>query len=238
MIDQTVQDMPNFTRCPNPDCNSGQVHEGGDSRPFVTCAACNTQFCFRHGIPTQPQQQQQQQPPSSSSSQHENMSCDEYDRYLTDPMRFRSEHQRQQERTAVERRELEAVARARERMDKILEQRRAAAAAAAAAADESRRKAEEKKNAAREERERRERKKSEERREREERKEREEREERARVEQRRYEEEQARVEAERRARAAEVLRRKEEDEQSEWLIGETTKGCPRCAKRIEKNEGW
>lgn len=218
MIDQTVKHMPNFTRCPNPDCNSGQVHEGGDSRPFVTCAACNTQFCFRHGIPTQHRQQQ-----SPSSSQHENMSCDEYDRYLADPLRFRSEHQRQQERNAVERRELEAVARARERMDKILEQRRTAAAAAAAAADESRRKQKEEENAAREERERRER---------------EEREERARVEQRRYEEERAKAEAERRARAADVLRRKAEDEQSEWLIGVSTKGCPRCAKRIEKNEGW
>lgn len=217
MIDQTVRDMPNFTRCPNPDCNSGQVHEGGESHPFVTCAACNTQFCFRHGVPTQPQQQ-------LSSSQHENMSCDEYDRYLADPLRFRSEHQRQQERAAVERRELEAVTRARARMDRILEQRRAAAdaATATAAAEESRRR-KEVEDAARDERERRER---------------EEREERARLEERQYEEERARAEAERRARAAEILRRKEEDEQSEWLIGVSTKGCPRCAKRIEKNEGW
>lgn len=215
MIDQTVRDMPNFTRCPNPDCNSGQVHEGGESHPLVTCAACRTQYCFRHGVPTQPQQQ-------SSTSQHENMSCDEYDRYLADPLRFRSEHQRQQERVAVERRELEAVTRARARMDRILEQRRAAVATAAAVAEESRRR-KEVEDAARDERERRER---------------EEREERARLEERRYEEERARAEAERRARAAEILRRKEEDEQSEWLIGVSTKGCPRCAKRIEKNEGW
>ncbi|KAL2292692.1 hypothetical protein FJTKL_07786 [Diaporthe vaccinii] len=230
MIDQTVRDMPNFTRCPNPDCNSGQVHEGGESHPFVTCAACKTQFCFRHGVPTQPQQQ-------SPSSQHENMSCDEYDRYLADPLRFRSEHQRQQDRAAVERREFEAVARARARVDRILEQRRAAAAAAAAAAEESRR-SKEAEDAARGERERKRREEAEDaaRREREHR-EREEREERARLEEMRYEEERARAEAERQARAAELLRRKQEDEQSEWLIGISTKGCPRCAKRIEKNEG-
>lgn len=231
MIDQTVRDMPNFTRCPNPDCNSGQVHEGGESHPFVTCANCNTQFCFRHGVPTHPQRQ-------SPSSQHENMSCDEYDRYLADPLRFRSEHQLQQERAAVERRELAAVTRARERVDRILEQRRAAATAAA---EESRRR-EEAEDAARNERERREREENE-RREREEtelreREEREQREELARLEERRYEEERARVEAERQARATDILRRKREDEQSEWLIGVSTKGCPRCAKRIEKNEGW
>ncbi|KAG6366636.1 hypothetical protein INS49_000814 [Diaporthe citri] len=231
MIDQTVRDMPNFTRCPNPDCNSGQVHEGGESHPFVTCAACNTQYCFRHGVPTQPQQQ-------SPPSQHDNMSCDEYDRYLADPLRFRSEHQRQQERAAVERRELEAVARARARMDRILEQRRAAAAAAA----EDSRRSKEAEDAARGERERRTREDAEnaerDERERKERKEREEREERARLEERRYEEERARAEADRLARAAEIMRRKAEDEQSEWLIGISTKGCPRCAKRIEKNEGW
>lgn len=212
MIDQTVKDMPNFTRCPNPECGSGQVHDGGDTHPFVTCAACNMQFCFRHRIPTQ------QQPPS----EHETMSCDEYDLYLSDPMRFRSEHQRQQERAEMERRELEAVARARARMDKILEQRHAAAATAAAADDEARRKREEE-EAAREERERRER---------------EEREERARVEERRYEQELERARAERRARAEEIMRREAEDKQSEWLIGVSTKGCPQCATRIEKNEGW
>lgn len=231
MIDQTVRDMPNFTRCPNPDCNSGQVHEGGESQPFVTCANCNMQFCFRHGVPTQPQQQ-------SPSSQHENMSCDEYDRYLADPLRFRSEHQLQQERAAVERRELAAVTRARARVDRILEQRQAAAAAAA---EESRMR-EEAEGAARNERERRDREENE-RREREEselreREEREQREELVRLEEKQYEEERARDEAERQARAADILRRKREDEQSEWLIGVSTKGCPRCAKRIEKNEGW
>lgn len=232
MIDQTVRDMPNFTRCPNPDCNSGQVHEGGESHPFVTCAACNTQYCFRHGVPTQPQQQQ------SPSSQHENMSCDEYDRYLTDPLRFRSEHQRQQERAAVERRELEAVTRARARMEKILERRREAAAATTAAAEESRRR-KEAEDAARDERKNRKIKEAEDAaRDERERKEREEREERARLEEMRYEEERARAEAERQARADDILRRKAEDEQSEWLIGVSTKGCPRCAKRIEKNEGW
>lgn len=212
MIEQTVKDMPNFTRCPNPACGSGQVHEGGDGRPFVTCAACNTQFCFRHRIPTR------QEPPS----QHESMSCDEYDRYLADPLRFRSDHQRQQERAEVERREAEAVSRARARMERILEQRRAATAVA----EEGRRRRE---DAAREQRMRREEREN---------REEVERRERARLEEERYEEERARAEAERQARANDILRRKAEDEQSEWLIGVSTKGCPQCAKRIEKNEGW
>ncbi|KAG8166707.1 hypothetical protein KVR01_002396 [Diaporthe batatas] len=215
MIDRTVNDMPNFTRCPMPDCGSGQVHEGGDAHPFVTCAACNTQFCFRHGIPTQPRPEQQ------APSQHENMTCDEYDSYLADPTNFRSDHQRQQERAAVERREEEAVTRARERMEKILERRREAAAAAAAAAEEERRIREERaqmQNAARLSRERREREQRQKQVELRERLEREAREERARLEARRYAEERERAETERRARAEEVLRRKVEDENSEkWI---------------------
>lgn len=226
MIDQTVKDMPGFTRCPNPDCNSGQVHEGGESHPFVTCAVCNTQFCFRHGIPTQRPQPQ----PPASSSQHENMSCDEYDLYLADPLHFQSDHQQQQERADMERRELEAVARARRRMDAVLQRRRAATAAASAAANERKRRID-RQAAAREDRERRNREEQE-------RRDREEREERARIEEELYEEERARAEEERRVKADEILRRRTEDEQSEWLIGVSTKGCPQCAKRIEKNEGW
>lgn len=236
MIDHTVKDMPNFTRCPNPDCNSGQVHEGGESHPLVTCAACSTQFCFRHGVPTQP------------PSQHENMSCDEYDLYLAEPLSFRSEHERAREHAEVERRELEAVARARERMEGILDRRRAGVNAAAAAEGRRTKRVE---DVARAKRERGERKgrAEQQRRERDERKERQEqeareleeqrqREERARVEEQRFEEERARAEAERRVRAAEIHRRREEEEKSEETIGDTTKGCPRCEKRIEKNQGW
>ncbi|KAL1858926.1 hypothetical protein Daus18300_009796 [Diaporthe australafricana] len=188
--------MPNFIRCPNPNCDSGQVHEGGESQPVVTCAACNTEFCFRHRIPLQPQQQ----PPS----QHENMSCDEYDQYLADPHHFRSDHQRQQERAAVERRELEVVQHARERMERVLQQRRAA---------DGRKRRD---ISAREERE---------------------RSRRALLEERRFQTERERAEQERRERADEIQRRRLEDEWSEQLIEVSTKGCPRCAKRIEKNEG-
>ncbi|KAJ0114525.1 hypothetical protein J7T55_004768 [Diaporthe amygdali] len=194
MIEQTVKDIPNFIRCPNPNCDSGQVHEGGDSRPLVVCADCNTEFCFRHRIPLQPQT-----PPS----QHDKMTCDEYDQYLADPLHFRSDHQRQQERAAIERRELDVVQRARERMEKILQQRR----------DVEKKRRDE---AAKEDRERRE---------------------RAWLEEKRYEEEREMEEQERQARAGEIQRRKVEDEQSEKLIKVSTKACPKCAKRIEKNEG-
>ncbi|POS77330.1 hypothetical protein DHEL01_v204272 [Diaporthe helianthi] len=195
VIDRTVKDMPDFTRCPNPACDSGQVHEGGDAHPFVTCAACNTQFCFRHGIPTQPRQQQ-------APSQHENMSCDEYDRYLEDPINFRSDHQRQQERAAVERREEQAVARARERMEVILEGRQRRQAAENNSILEQRQWRQDSARQAREEY--------------------------ARLEARRYEEECERAGRERRARAEDILRRKVEDENSERLIQVSTKACPRA----------
>lgn len=137
------------------------------------------------------------------------MSCAEYDAYLADPLHFTSAHQREQERALHERREAECVRRAGERVDRILrEQRRAAADGVR----ERRREA----AAAREGRERRE---------------------RAQREQVRYEEERARVQAERRRRAEEVERRKREEWQSETTVVQTTKACPRCRARIEKDEG-
>lgn len=46
-----------------------------------------------------------------------------------------------------------------------------------------------------------------------------------------------RADAERRRRAAEVVRRHGEELRSEVAVAWTTKGCPRCGTRIEKNEG-
>lgn len=61
---------------------------------------------------------------------------------------------------------------------------------------------------------------------------------RALLEGRRYQEERGRAERERRERADDIQRRRVEDEWSEQLIEVSTKSCPQCAKRIEKNKGW
>lgn len=215
-INHTLEDLPNFTRCPNPTCASGQIHDegaGDTAQPIVTCIACHTQFCFRHRISLSSNDQ--------DSSLHENMSCPEYDEYLSDPLHFRSDHQIQQERARHETREHEAMRRARERVEEMLRLRRERAAAVAAgeeqeAQEEGRRRQAE--AAAREEEAR--------------------RLERAKREKALYEEERGRVEGERRRKADEVERRRVEELQSERRIEVSTKGCPRCAARIEKNEGW
>lgn len=196
MVDRVLEDLPDFTRCPNPGCASGQIHEGGDgARPVVSCAACGTTFCFRHRVQLDP-----------ASSPHGDMSCSEYDAYIADPLGFRSDHERRQEHQRREAREHEAVRRARGRFEEEVRRRRRAPGER----DRDR-------EAAREEAE---------------------RVERARRERVLYEEERTRVDGERRKRAEEIERRRLEDLQSERRIEVSTKGCPRCAARIEKNEGW
>lgn len=192
MVDHALEDLPGFTRCPNPGCGSGQIHEGAG--PVATCTACATRFCLRHRAPLSP----------PAASPHGDMSCPEYDAYLADPLRFRSGHQRRQERDRRDAREHEALRRARGRVEEVVALRRRGRAAAGEAA-------------AREEAGRRE---------------------RAERERALYEEEQRRAGEERRRRAGEIERRRAEDLQSERRIEVSTKGCPRCAARIEKDEGW
>ncbi|CZR51821.1 related to RING finger protein Dorfin [Phialocephala subalpina] len=56
------QTMPNFTMCLAPGCGSGQIHEGGDAEPIMTCRTCNYKTCFSHKMPW-----------------HEGQTCAEYD---------------------------------------------------------------------------------------------------------------------------------------------------------------
>lgn len=141
------------------------------------------------------------------------MSCDEYEAYLADPRNFRSDHQRQQECAERESRELEAVRRARSRVEMVMmrrqqQKREAHDAAVARGCEEEGEEGET------------------------------ERLERARREQERYEEERMRAAAEGQRRAEGVERRRVEDLWSERRIVVSTKACPRCAARIEKDEGW
>lgn len=156
------------------------------------------------------------------------MSCAEYDAYLLDPLGFRSAHQREHDRARRARHEAACLARARVRVDEILRERELQQAAAAAAADTGRRRrrreeeveaAARRRRAAAEVEAEAEAKAA------------------RRVRAARARAQLERVDAERRRRAAEVERRRGEELRSEVAVARTTKGCPRCGTRIEKNEG-
>lgn len=134
------------------------------------------------------------------------MSCDEYDAYLSDPLHFRSDHERQVERARLEARELAALRRARVRVERVMRHRWGRATDGDGDDNGNGWEA-------------------------------------GRREQVRHDEEEeqgrAEAEAERRRRAAgEIQRRRAEDLLSERTVEVSTKGCPRCAARIEKAEGW
>ena len=54
--------MPNFTMCLGPNCGSGQIHEGGNDQPIMTCTTCKFKTCFTHKMPW-----------------HEGLTCGQYD---------------------------------------------------------------------------------------------------------------------------------------------------------------
>ncbi|KAL2130856.1 hypothetical protein VTI74DRAFT_5846 [Chaetomium olivicolor] len=167
-------------------CGYGQVHEGGARQPIMTCRLCAHRSCFHHKV-----------------AWHENLTCDEYDALLADPVNFRS-------RFDIENEEAEKAAAARqaqEDADRVFAQ--------GLLAEEQRTVAAERAERERKQREERERKQREER----ERKEREKRE---------------RIMQEQREMAR---RRAEEEKASETTVGKTTKPCPGCGARIEKNNG-
>ncbi|KAA8897788.1 hypothetical protein FN846DRAFT_892938 [Sphaerosporella brunnea] len=57
---------PDFRECLNPDCSAGmgrgQLHEGGEEAPIVTCKYCSAKSCFAHKLPW-----------------HEGQTCEEFD---------------------------------------------------------------------------------------------------------------------------------------------------------------
>ncbi|CAN8102614.1 unnamed protein product [Discula destructiva] len=227
-LNHTIDALPNFIRCPR--CPSGQLHEDAHTQPIVHCAACATAFCFAHRIPLVAAA-------ISSTSLHAhahahahgNMSCAEYDAYLADPRHFRSAFEREQERARIAASETAAVARAQQRVERVMAQRRALAQAEAAREDGER--------AAQEREKGRERERERERQDQQAMREAAECAERARVEEGKYREARAREARERELAAVEVERRKLEDLHSERTAMQITKVCPACMVRIEKNEG-
>lgn len=223
-LNHALDDMPNFVRCPT--CPSGQIHEprhehDEDEDPdapqsdVVVCAACHTTFCLQHrtplGRPPHHQQQHPEHPRAPAAGPHDDMSCAEYDAYLADPQTFRSAHERAAARAARDRREAACMARARARVERLLLLRGRRRDGQQQHHDDDE---EEEGEENRENRER-----------------------VARQERARYDEARRRADAERREAAAAVLRRRGEEACSEGVVARTTKACPRCGRRIEKDEG-
>ena len=65
-----ISESENFRWCT---CGYGQVHAGGVEQPIITCLLCDRRSCFHH-----------------EGAWHENLTCDEYDALLADPVNFRS----------------------------------------------------------------------------------------------------------------------------------------------------
>ena len=101
LTDSTFSSIPNFFRCVNSRCDSGQIHDSGDAQPIVTCIGCKTKACFRHGV-----------------LWHRTMSCEEYDGFLADPDSFKSKWQRENDRVEREIQERRAQREAQEDMDR------------------------------------------------------------------------------------------------------------------------
>jgi hypothetical protein len=57
-----IRQDPNFTHCLGAGCGSGQIHDGGNDQPIMTCNSCGTKTCFTHQLPW-----------------HTDLTCTEYD---------------------------------------------------------------------------------------------------------------------------------------------------------------
>ncbi|KAF7954192.1 hypothetical protein EAE96_005323 [Botrytis aclada] len=58
-----IRSDSNFTNCLGPGCKDGQIHEGGDDQPIMTCRTCSFKTCFTHKMPW-----------------HTDLTCEGYDR--------------------------------------------------------------------------------------------------------------------------------------------------------------
>lgn len=68
------KDMPNFTMCLGPGCDSGQIHGGGYENPIMTCTSCGFRSCTVHHLPW-----------------HTGMTCAEFDAQPSDAERAEQE---------------------------------------------------------------------------------------------------------------------------------------------------
>jgi hypothetical protein len=51
MVMDSFKNDASFTMCLGPNCNSGQLHEGGIDQPIMKCNACHFKTCFVHNLP-------------------------------------------------------------------------------------------------------------------------------------------------------------------------------------------
>ncbi|KAF8319082.1 hypothetical protein DL93DRAFT_2075402 [Clavulina sp. PMI_390] len=68
---RTLQSMPEFRFCKQPECGSGQIHDGGEDMPIMRCVACQDLSCFKHDLPW-----------------HYHQTCDEFDGTLEKDVNF------------------------------------------------------------------------------------------------------------------------------------------------------
>ena len=61
VLHREIEKMDGFIWCSNPQCTSGQLHEGGESNRIVTCHTCRQKTCFVHKV-----------------RWHEGLTCDEF----------------------------------------------------------------------------------------------------------------------------------------------------------------
>lgn len=47
---ETISEMTDFRWCLKEGCGSGQLHDGGEDSPIVTCRKCGDRMCFAHNI--------------------------------------------------------------------------------------------------------------------------------------------------------------------------------------------
>ncbi|PQE32898.1 RING finger protein [Rutstroemia sp. NJR-2017a WRK4] len=57
-----MREDPNFTHCLGAGCDGGQIHDGGNDQPIMTCNSCGVKTCFAHKLPW-----------------HTGLTCTEYD---------------------------------------------------------------------------------------------------------------------------------------------------------------
>jgi hypothetical protein len=51
LMKRALQSMEDYRECLSPSCNSGQLHDGSEDYPIVTCHSCHAKSCYTHRIP-------------------------------------------------------------------------------------------------------------------------------------------------------------------------------------------